>query len=518
MPAMLAIPAGPAATASPGSGASRHTRRGLPRLAGIVALAMGAGSTVACDPARRPPLFGGSKVVHVATFVGQDRQVFTGSERSAVELQRAANVINQKGLGFEIRVDFMLHPPRPAAGPGGQAPSVPQEGATPVPTPTPFVPTAITLEQALTGGELAGGAPSPDLVLLTSMFELPALLERKLIDPVEEVVKADRSFSLEDFAPGVLEAVRTRGKVAVLPLAGQVTCLLYDAHLFDSGGVARPDRNWTWTDLVEAGRRLTTPTGAGGVPQWGIYAHNNIQLLLAMIWSHGGELVSKDGRRSLLGDPAARQGIELWTDLLLRHRIAPQPPPGLNIGWSPSSTEIWINTYDPRQPGGLQPTGTRERLAMITSSSPPLTTSPFGTSGPRTIMPSPLPRGQQRATQVSVSAGLAMGARSQDQRLAIRAAVALYDHLVESPNVSFGYPLRKPDAAMLRRFESRMTDEDAEVMADAFSYCRGVPLELSSQYFSILNSKLMTPILSGRAAPDEAGREAAAALDGLLNP
>jgi ABC-type glycerol-3-phosphate transport system substrate-binding protein len=469
----------------------------------------------ACRPGERGPLLSfGPRVVRVAAFLPQESQF--GTDRAVVELQLAANAINRRQPGFEIAVDYMLLPPRPTPVPGG--PTIPTEGATPVPTPTPFVASAITLEHALGGGELAAGAPPPDLVLISQSqaFEMPALLERRLIEPLEEVLKAERSIKLDEFVPGALDAVRYRGRVAALPLAGWVNVLLYDAALFDAAGVPRPAKDWTWTGFLEAARRLTR---AGPErEQWGTLAHQHQQLLLALIWSHGGDLLARDGRRSALAEPGAREGIQFWADLLVRHRVAPVPAPGQNLSYNWNQSEMWVVSPQPNQPmvfGGAATAGSNPRVAMMVASSLP---SVFGgpPSGPRTILAADLPKGRQRATQLGLSAALALGTKAQDQRLALRAAAALVDHLAQAPVGGSGYPVRKPDPDLLRRLQPRLTDEDAEAVSGALGYSRAVPPELTRSLFAVLNGKLMAPLLRGQATADEAARDAAAALEEAL--
>jgi len=147
------------------------------------------------------------------------------------------------------------------------------------------------------------------------MSELPILLERKLIHPLDNVSKAGpvgpegQEMKWEEFAPGALEAVRVGGRITVLQLLASVYTLFYDRALFGSAGVPEPNNEWTWDSVVEAGTRLTRVPAQPTNPvdqssQLGILAHNSTPLLLTLIWSHGGEFVSADGKRVLLVQPS----------------------------------------------------------------------------------------------------------------------------------------------------------------------------------------------------------------------
>jgi hypothetical protein len=159
--------------------------------------------------------------------------------------------------------------------------------------------------------------------------------------------------------------------------------------------------------------------------------------------------------------------------------------------------------------------GSRERAAMMLSSSLPSLLS--GPGGPRrTVLAADVPKARSRATQLSLSAGLALGAKAQDHRLALRAAMALSDRLQQAPVSTFGFPVRKPDAALLRRAQPQLTEEDAEAVASAMAYSRAFPPELLPVITGTLQNRLMGPILTNQGGVDDAIRSTTAALDDLL--
>jgi hypothetical protein len=228
----------------------------------------------------------------------------------------------------------------------------------------------------------------------------------------------------------------------------------------------------------------------------------------------------RDGRRSALSEPAAREAVQLWVDLLLRHRVAPLPAPGQNLTFNWSQSEMWVFATQPSQPtiiGGSQTAGSNPRLATLVSSSLPTLFGGFA-PGPRTILVADVPKGRQRGTQFNLSAALALGTKAQDQKLALRAAAALVDTLAGAPVGGTGFPVRKPDADAIKRLQPRLSDEDADAVASALGYSRAVPPELSRSLFSALNTKLMVPLARGQATVDEALRDAGAAIEESLKP
>jgi ABC-type glycerol-3-phosphate transport system substrate-binding protein len=272
---------------------------------------------------------------------------------------------------------------------------------------------------------------------------------------------------------------------------------------------------------------------------WGINAYGSFPLLLSLIWSQNGEVISKDAKKGLLTDPATREGIQLWADLILRHKIAPTPPSGGSVGLSITPNEIGLTGVAPGGaalgkgsdvgftavviqggPGGPPPDAalargpaSRQRLAMAINNSPVL---PKLGPQPPTILAADVPKGKRQATYQTLSASLALTTKAADPKLALRAALALADQLLESPVAAVGYPVRKPDAGMLRRVQPALSDEDAQVMATALTYARGLPPEVVASLPRILASRLMDPIANGRASIEDAIRDASSALDDLL--
>jgi hypothetical protein len=82
----------------------------------------------------------------------------------------------------------------------------------------------------------------------------------------------------------------------------------------------------------------------------------------------------------------------------------------------------------------------------------------------------------------------------------------------------FGFPVRKPDAALLRRAQPQLAEDDAAAVSSAMTYARGFAPELGPAVVTVLQQRLMGPIFSGQTSVDDAIRTTATALDELLRP
>jgi multiple sugar transport system substrate-binding protein len=100
--------------------------------------------------------------------------------------------------------------------------------------------------------------------------------------------------------------------------------------MFDDAGVDYPTDDWTWDDVVEAGKAITNPDeNRWGtlVPGWGM------QVRGWYVWQAGGEFVSEDFRTAMLDSEGSMDAWQWTWDLIHTHQIA--PPPGLEFATNP---------------------------------------------------------------------------------------------------------------------------------------------------------------------------------------
>ncbi|MDD5599875.1 MAG: extracellular solute-binding protein, partial [Victivallaceae bacterium] len=117
-----------------------------------------------------------------------------------------------------------------------------------------------------------------------------------------------------------------REHIWAMPYGGALgMVLLYQKNIFDEKGIAYPDKNWTWKDLLDACKRITDPSK-------GIYGFllerfkRESYLWTTFLWSAGGEAMvynpARDEWRCVFDTPAAiealdfyiRLSAEKWTD------------------------------------------------------------------------------------------------------------------------------------------------------------------------------------------------------------
>jgi ABC-type glycerol-3-phosphate transport system substrate-binding protein len=99
-----------------------------------------------------------------------------------------------------------------------------------------------------------------------------------------------------------------------------VSIFFFNQSLFEQAGAGVPDKSWTLDRLADAAKRVTS----GDV--YGYFPATSQKSVLAFTRAFGGELLSPDGKRSLLNSPQAVAAVTWMYDSFHKHRIAPPLP------------------------------------------------------------------------------------------------------------------------------------------------------------------------------------------------
>lgn len=171
---------------------------------------------------------------------------------------------------------------------------------------------------------LAAAGEEPDLFDTGDVWV--AYMLPFLLDLTPYIARDAAEIDLNDYYPEVLRAIQFEGRYYFLPHNMNVSLLYYNKGLFDKAGLAYPTSEWTWDDLVEAGRRLTLRDGQGVVTQWGCSTVDGWWgEWLIYLRQSGGKVFSDDLRQCLLDSPESIRGMTFFHDKVYRHEISPAP-------------------------------------------------------------------------------------------------------------------------------------------------------------------------------------------------
>jgi len=171
---------------------------------------------------------------------------------------------------------------------------------------------------------IAGGTP-PDVFAMDAPLFLDWQSRGALLN-LQPYIDANPGF-LDHFYPQTLTAYKTADGYYGLPRDFQSIVLFYNKDMFDAAKVAYPTADWTYDDLLTAAKQLTLDkNGDGKTDQYGIWTDTwDMELFWSeAIWAYGGEIISADHTKTLIGEPAAR---EAWAyiDSLYKAGVMPTP-------------------------------------------------------------------------------------------------------------------------------------------------------------------------------------------------
>ena len=158
--------------------------------------------------------------------------------------------------------------------------------------------------------------------------EFPGLAVRGFLKDLAPLVQKDK-YDLKQFFSASIETLKLRGKQFGLP---HVAHPGFGAHYVNldalaQAGIPEPnDATWTYADLENIARRLSISGRSGADGRWAAWPPTQLQHLLVAARAHGGDLMNREGKKSLVADPDTVSGIQFVADLIAKNRLA--PPPG----------------------------------------------------------------------------------------------------------------------------------------------------------------------------------------------
>lgn len=158
----------------------------------------------------------------------------------------------------------------------------------------------------------------PDLFWM-HIAQLAKYVKGDMLEPLTDRLAADK-FDLTQFPDALNKGGSLNGVQYGIPKDFDTIGLWYNKTLFDAKKVAYPTDNWTWDDMIAAGKTLTD--AAAGV--YGIAAsYDSQQTTYNTIPAAGGYVLSPDGMKSGYDLPATQDGMQCWIDLITKEKISP---------------------------------------------------------------------------------------------------------------------------------------------------------------------------------------------------
>jgi multiple sugar transport system substrate-binding protein len=328
------------------------------------------------------------------------------------------------------------------------------------------------------------GAGDPDL-FVGADAQAPTLIGQNAVLDLRALL-ADAPLAPADFQSAALAPWRRGDALFGLPADVTPQVLFYNQDMFDAAGVAYPAIGWTWTDWLASAKKLTVSDG-GKVSTYG----TALTQWSAMVWGNGGELLTADGKQTLLDQPAAAEGVQFAADMVNLHKVAPPP----KDAGGPDPVKLFQEQGVAMMPGSSSLAGAL-RAANL----------PFKWAI------APLPAGKTSATPLSVSA-LLISAQSQNQRAALDFAawaVGPQGQAIRAELLPFAAPALRSAAAR----PAGLTG--AEAIVQALEHGRTLPQVAAWPDVKAIVDKALVPVWQGQTTAQAAYRAAGPAINARL--
>jgi multiple sugar transport system substrate-binding protein len=188
---------------------------------------------------------------------------------------------------------------------------------------------AIYMDKVIT--RIAGGEVLDIIHFATEGIGLFA--EKKIFQPIDSWFDADDAFKADveqDIHPTLMNAHRWKGKLMGLPSDWNNMVIYYNYKIFADRGVPEPTADWTWDDFVEVCSKIAHVTGSAE----DLYAYVFSTSMFGLdpwFYNNDTSIFTDDLMGSNMDDPKVAETLQFLADLVLTHRVSPNP-----TGWDAS--------------------------------------------------------------------------------------------------------------------------------------------------------------------------------------
>ena len=177
---------------------------------------------------------------------------------------------------------------------------------------------------------LAGGT-GPDLAVLFMAFFAP-MVGKGAFRSLQPFIARDRATEqeLKSFTPPSLQAFRAKGELYAVPITSESIVCWYNEDLLRQYGLTPPHeleddvQKWTWDTMLDYSQKLNRGRGQDREVFGLSIGEARIQGWGNLVYTNGGRIVSDDGTKLVMSQPATVEAIQWAVDTIWKHDVAPQ--------------------------------------------------------------------------------------------------------------------------------------------------------------------------------------------------
>lgn len=174
--------------------------------------------------------------------------------------------------------------------------------------------------------QIAGGEQLD--VIMIAIEGLRLLTERNILVPLDDLIAADpaeQEVIMNDVHKTLREMLQVDGKQMEYPFSWNNMVMYYNTAIFEEKGLAPPEPDWTWDDFLETALQIADVTGGAD----DLYAYSfwggGMFGMHAWLFNNDTSFLTEDWNDSNLMDPKVAETLQFMADLILKHRVSPNP-------------------------------------------------------------------------------------------------------------------------------------------------------------------------------------------------
>lgn len=163
-------------------------------------------------------------------------------------------------------------------------------------------------------------------LVANSALNLPQYAAKGAFKSLDDFYASTEYMDTSALAPAAVNASKFQGVNYGVPLNIAPMMLYYNKDLFKAAGLDPDKPPTTWDEFEQMAAKLTIDENGDGKPEQYAIAladHETIPMYQPFLWNNGGDIVSEDGKKSTLSDPAAIEALTYWINLVKDKKVSP---------------------------------------------------------------------------------------------------------------------------------------------------------------------------------------------------
>ncbi len=165
-------------------------------------------------------------------------------------------------------------------------------------------------------------------VIMIAIEGLGLLSAKNVLVPLDEFLAADTEAqnTLEnDVHVTLREMLQVDGKQMEYPFSWNNMVTYYNTAIFEEEGIEPPAADWSWEDFLETSTQLARVSGSADDRYAYSFWGSGMFGMAAWFFNNDTSPLTADWSASNLLDPKVAETVQFLADLILKHKVAPNP-------------------------------------------------------------------------------------------------------------------------------------------------------------------------------------------------